>query len=87
MRGRYGGKSKFMILVKYEGILFCSEPFGSFSGDCENCSHYDDPNKGFITGGYCTLHNIACGYGFICKDNDSDINNGWEEFEKIKSYF
>lgn len=77
-------RNKKIILIKKEGNLFCAHPFASFLGDCEGCSNYCDTNRGFITGGHCTLHNIQCGYGFICKDNDSKDNIGWEEFEKIK---
>lgn len=77
-------RNKKISLVNKEDHLFCSKPFGAFIGDCESCSYYRDSNRGFITGGYCMLHNITCGYGFICKDNDSEENNGWNEFENIK---
>lgn len=77
-------RNKNIILIKKENNLFCATPFGAFIGDCESCSHYSDLNRGFITGGYCILHNMSCGYGFICKDNDSKDNIGWEEFKKIQ---
>lgn len=77
-------RNKKNVLIKKGGNLFCAYPFTSFVGDCENCSNYCDTNRGFITGGHCTLHNIPCGYGFICKDNDSKDNIGWKEFEKIQ---
>ena len=77
-------RDKNITLIKNESNLFCTDPFGSFIGDCECCSHYNDMDRGFITGGYCILHNMSCGYGFICKDNDSKDNIGWGEFEKIQ---
>lgn len=59
-------------LVRCDDVLYRREPFRGFLGDCECCSHYNDPSRGFITGGVCTLHHIGCGYGFTCKDNDSE---------------
>lgn len=61
-----------VVLIPYsDGILYVRKPFGGFLGDCVYCSHYYDPGVGFVTGGDCTLHNIGCGYGFTCKNNDS----------------
>lgn len=70
-------------LEKYNENIFSSKPFQPFIGDCESCSHYQDSNKGFVTGGYCKLHSISCGYGFICKDNDNKDNIDWNEFKNI----
>ena len=64
--------------------LYNSEPFGGFTGDCEFCDHYRASPFAFVTGGDCRKHRRGCGYGFTCKDNTSDLNNGWDEFEKIK---
>ncbi len=72
-------------LVRYNEILYSAEPFQGFIGDCSFCSHYISPNLGFVTGGDCGLHGIACGNGFTCKNNDSVENNGWPEFENIKN--
>lgn len=78
-------RNKEVKLVKENHILYSAEPFQSFQGDCTSCSSYYDPNRGFITGGHCMKHNIGCGNGFICSDSDSGLNNGWEEFEKIRT--
>lgn len=64
--------------------LYCAEPFGGFTGDCEFCGYYRASPFRFVTGGDCVKHKRACGYGFTCKDNTSGHNNGWDEFEKIK---
>lgn len=64
--------------------LYASEPFGGFWGDCERCDHYCASPFSFVTGGDCMKHRRSCGYGFTCKDNTSDCNNGWDEFERIK---
>lgn len=63
---------KNVKLVPYkDSLLYCREPFGSFLGDCCYCSHYDD--GGSVTvGGRCTLYGVNCGWGFTCKDNDSE---------------
>lgn len=71
-------------LIKCNNILFVSEPFNTFMGDCEQCSHYLNSPYDFVTGGDCLLHNIPCGYGHICKDNDSHYNDDWKEFIKVK---
>ena len=52
-------------------FLFCREPFKSFLGDCCFCSHYID-GGGMTEGGWCKLCGEGCGYGFTCKDNDSE---------------
>lgn len=78
-------RNKNIKLIKKDNNLFCAEPFGSFIGDCESCSHYCDLCEGFVTGGYCTVHNVSCGYGFTCRDNDSKHNKGWDEFENMKN--
>jgi hypothetical protein len=52
-------------------VLYRREPFSSFLGDCCHCSHYDDIS-GMTEGGRCMLHDIFCGWGFTCKDNDSE---------------
>lgn len=64
--------------------LYQAVPFSGFIGDCEECDYYLDPKSAVVTGGDCTKHKRSCGYGFTCKDNTSDHNNGWDEFEKIK---
>ena len=64
--------------------LYCAEPFGGFTGDCEFCDHYCASPFAFVTGGDCRKHKRGCGYGFTCKDNTSDRNNGWDEFERIQ---
>lgn len=64
-------------------LLWKSEPFDSFLGDCESCS-YSEPIRSFVTGLWCKKHKIGCGYGFLCPENDSEYNVGWNEFEKIK---
>lgn len=69
-------------LVK-RGDLYMSEPFGTFVGDCDSCSH-SYGQCGVSEGALCDKHHITCGYGFTCPDNDSEQNVGWEEFEKIK---
>lgn len=71
-------------LVKHGCVLYISEPFQSFSGDCESCSNFEKSRHNFVVGGECLLHRIETGWGFICPDNDSEENNGWEEFERIK---
>ena len=53
-------------------FLYCREPFGGFLGDCESCSHYVSTNVGFSDGGWCKLCGVDCGWGFTCKDNDSE---------------
>ena len=64
---------KNVKLVKKEGsCLYRREPFKRFLGDCCSCSHYVDSNVGFVEGGDCKLHGISCGWGFTCKDNDSE---------------
>lgn len=68
-----------------ESPLYCAEPFGGFTGDCEFCDHYSPSPYSFVTGGDCKKHmGRGCGYGFTCKDNTSERNIGWDEFEKIK---
>lgn len=64
--------------------LYRAEPFTGFTGDCEFCDHYCASQFSFVTGGGCMKHRRGCGYGFTCKDNTSDRNNGWDEFERIK---
>lgn len=64
--------------------LYCAVAFTGFTGDCEYCDHYRDSPFGFVTGGECMKHKRGCGYGFTCKDNTSDRNNGWDEFERIQ---
>lgn len=53
-------------------FLYCREPFGGFLGDCTYCSHYASNNVGFSDGGWCKLCGVDCGWGFTCKDNDSE---------------
>ena len=60
------------LVLHKDGLLYMREPFKSFLGDCRYCSHYVDPNVGFVEGGDCKLHRIGCGNGFTCKDNDSE---------------
>lgn len=64
--------------------LYVSEPLRGFVGDCECCDHYRASPFSFVTGGDCMKHRRGCGYAFTCKDNTSDYNNGWDEFERIK---
>ena len=65
--------------------LYSAVPFVGFTGDCEYCDHFHDPQRGFVTGGNCKKHSWrGCGYGFTCKDNTSTRNVGWDEFERIK---
>ena len=64
--------------------LYESEPFGGFLGDCEYCDHYCESPFAFVTGGDCMKHKRGCGYAFTCKDNTSDLNNGWDELERIQ---
>lgn len=59
------------LVLDSDGFLYRKEPFGSFFGDCCYCSHYDDLG-GMTEGGRCMLHDIFCGWGFTCKDNDSE---------------
>lgn len=54
------------LLAERDG-LFVSEPFQSFYGDCTWCEQYIDPDRGFITGGYCLENNCGCGHGFTCR--------------------
>ena len=64
---------KNVKLVKKEySFLYRREPFCRFLGDCTYCSHYKDFNVGYAEGGDCALHDIGCGWGFTCKDNDSE---------------
>lgn len=84
-------RRKHIRLVKNNEVdrsaapLYNAEPFGGFTGDCEFCDHYLASPFAFVTGGDCKKHGRPCGYGFTCKDNTSDRNNGWDEFEKIKA--
>lgn len=59
-------------LISHGEILYVSNPFKQFYGDCTYCSKYysDELYCGFITGGTCTLHKVGCGPGFTCKNND-----------------
>ena len=59
------------LVPAQDTFLYCREPFGSFLGDCCYCSHYLD-GGGKTEGGWCKLHGINCGWGFTCKDNDSE---------------
>lgn len=61
---------KDMKIVKCDGsdFLYMSEPFTGFVGDCNSCTHIFNNHIGVSTGGQCSLHNEACGYGFVCKD-------------------
>ena len=83
-------RRKHIRLVKNNNVdgdaapLYNAEPFGGFTGDCEFCDYYRASPFAFVTGGDCMKHGRGCGYGFTCKDNTSDRNNGWDEFEKIK---
>ena len=54
-----------------EPFLYCRKPFNSFLGDCTYCSHYID-GGGMTEGGLCELYKVSCGWGFTCKDNDSE---------------
>lgn len=68
--------------------LYCAVPFVGFTGDCEYCDYYRPSPFSFVTGGNCMKHGSGqgrgCGYGFTCKDNTSDRNIGWDEFERIQ---
>lgn len=82
-------KRKQIHLVKEndtesDAPLYCADPFTGFTGDCEFCDHYCPSPFAFVTGGDCMKHGRGCGYGFTCKDNTSDRNNGWNEFERIQ---
>lgn len=77
-------KRKKLKLVKDGRFVYAASPFQSFVGDCESCSHYMRSPYDFVEGGDCLLHHVSVGYGFICKDNDSEENIGWKEFERIK---
>ena len=63
-------------LIPYGKIMYKSDPFKAFYGDCTYCSNYypDELYCGYITGGTCTLHKIGCGYGFTCKNNDFEFD-------------
>ena len=60
------------LIPTKDPFLYCREPFGRFLGDCTYCSNYVDPNVGFAEGGWCKLCGVDCGWGFTCKDNDSE---------------
>lgn len=77
-------KKQKIKLVKDGSVLYVSRPFGQFVGDCESCSKFVRSQYNFVEGGTCSIHKIDTGYGFICPDNDSKENIGWEEFERIK---
>ena len=49
-------------------ILMVSEPSQLFKTDCSFCRHYHDESCGMTDGGWCTKHNIKCGWGFTCRD-------------------
>lgn len=78
-------RKQMIHLVKEDRFLYAARPFESFIGDCESCSHYMKSPYDFVEGGDCLLHHVSVGYGFICKDNDSEENIGWKEFERIKN--
>ena len=59
------------LVLDSDGFLYRREPFSGFLGDCCYCSHYVD-GGGMTEGGHCILHGIFCGWGFTCKDNDSE---------------
>ena len=69
---RIEDRNNVKLVQKEDSVLYHREPFNSFLGDCRSCSHYVDPNVGFVEGGDCALHGIGCGWGFTCKDNDSE---------------
>ena len=60
------------LIPAKDGLLYCREPFKGFLGDCDYCSNCYGNNQGVSEGGWCKLHGIGCGYGFTCKDNDSE---------------
>lgn len=63
---------KTVNLVSTEELfLYRREPFDPFLGDCVYCSHYIDGGR-MVEGGWCKLHKTGCGWGFTCKDNDSE---------------
>lgn len=64
-------KNVKLVQDKKDPFLYHREPFGSFLGDCRSCSHYID-GDGITEGGWCKLCGSGCGYGFTCKDNDSE---------------
>lgn len=53
--------------MKYNNILYVSNPFRDFDTDCETCLFYVDKGN-MTTGGNCKKHNVGCGYGFTCND-------------------
>lgn len=69
-------------LEKHNEILYCSNPFGGFTGDCCFCSNYAEIPAITVCGD-CKLHDIPCGSGFTCANNDSEETKNWKEFEKI----
>lgn len=85
IRRKANEKKNKLKLVKYGSTLYVSSPFSSFIGDCESCSKFVRSPYNFVEGGTCSLHKINTGYGYICKDNDSKENIGWQEFERIKN--
>ena len=64
-------RNNVKLIQTKDAFLYCKEPFDSFLGDCCYCSHYVDGNS-MTEGGLCKLHSISCGWGFTCKDNDSE---------------
>jgi hypothetical protein len=64
-------KNVKLVQDKKDPFLYYREPFGSFLGDCCYCSHYVD-GGGKTEGGWCKLCGVDCGWGFTCKDNDSE---------------
>lgn len=84
IRRKADEEKKKIKLVKDGRVLYISRPFCSFVGDCESCSKFEKSGYNFVVGGKCLLHRIETGWGFICPDNDSKENIGWEEFERIK---
>lgn len=60
------------------GILYESDPFCEFIGDCCSCSNYKKSEYSFVEGGDCLAHHITCGPGFTCKDNDSSMRFNYE---------
>lgn len=76
---------KGIKLVK-EGNLYSVEGYRllAFIGDCSFCSHAGRED-GKSEGVWCEKHGWACGWGFTCPDNDSEYNNDWDEFQRIKA--
>ncbi len=67
---------KHIILVRCMNsrTLYHAEPLKGFLGDCETCKHYRKAPYDFVEGGTCSLHNISCGFGFVCENVSNDYS-------------